>query len=75
MYRVPDVYSAEYLRDYPTQFAHEGRWFASRPIGRETLSIRERFRVTWRVFKGEMDAVMWMEPKGRCSANGFKPGD
>lgn len=62
--RVPDVYSVDNLVDRThVQFERKGKWFYARPFGMHTVSLRERFYVAWKVFTGQMDAVIWMEPE------------
>lgn len=58
--RIPGVVHADdLLKDWPRSGFPDGRMALSRP--EPFYSIRERLRVTWMVFTGRADAILWTD--------------
>ncbi len=58
--RIPGVIRADDLaKNYPQAGLPDGRWVAARP--EPFFSIFERWRVTWLVFTGRADALLWTD--------------
>lgn len=61
--RLPEVYVAdELLQDWPTRGKVGVGWCLARPVSyqlRGPLAWWRRFKVAYRVFTGELDALKW----------------
>lgn len=57
--RADDLAGNSRLGNWPQAGLPDGRWVLSRPL--PFYSIWERWRVTWLVFTGRADAVIWTD--------------
>ena len=60
--RVPELYRIRNLLDYAGSVSGSrpnGSWGPIRPLGYPGLCLIRRFKLAYRVFIGELDAVKW----------------
>lgn len=58
--QTPQLFNADHLRtkEWPlVQINAIGPWFLSRPLS--LTCIRTRFKLAWKVFTGQYDALSW----------------
>lgn len=58
--RLPDIYNADAIKRWDVEKnGGNDYWYLARPLGMQTLSLRQRFKVAWGVFTGRYDALKW----------------
>lgn len=60
--KAPNIWNLDHLVAYVNNRTsltevHGGTWVPARPLG--LFSLKERFRLAWKTFKGEVDVVRW----------------
>ena len=64
----PTVFPVDELTHWRAEAeVRPGQWEPARPLGLQGVFLRHRLRVAWLVFRGEADAVRWIEPNNPVS--------
>lgn len=59
---VPNVFTADELKHWDAHVnLGKGRWVAARPLGYSGYRLVTRFKIAWKVFTGQYDALRWIE--------------
>jgi len=59
---VPNVFWADEIRRWDAyRKKSEGSWVACRPLGFPGYRLITRFKIAWKVFTGQYDALRWDE--------------
>jgi len=62
MKNCPIVFNVDEFQEWNHQKqVAPNQWERARPIGLQGLFLFHRLRIAWRVFKGDWDAVKWVD--------------
>ena len=67
----PTVFPVDELTHWRAEAeVRPGQWEPARPLGLQGVFLRHRLRVAWLVFRGEADAVRWIELNTKITNSG-----
>ena len=59
--RVPNLIHADSIKNNNVKCEINGKWYVAKPLGFYGLMIKERLNLSWKVFTGKYDVLIYQE--------------